>query len=75
MNKAKTQLRFGVAFLILALAALLFSIGLVVFNQDGTGMNFGIIYTAFALIVFGTLGGSLTYEGWRNLRFLKRQQR
>lgn len=74
MKKAKTQLRFGVVFIALALVALILSISIIAFNHVGTGVNFGIIYTAFAFFVFGALGGSFTYEGWTTLRYLRRQQ-
>lgn len=74
MKKAQTQFRFGVVFLVLALVSLIFSVGLVVFNQYGTGMNFGIVYTAFALLMFAVLGIFFTLTGWSRMRYLKNKQ-
>lgn len=74
MKNTNIELRFGVAFLVLALITLLFTMGIVVFNRDGTGVNFGIVYTAFAFVVLTSFGGPLTYIGLRRQRYLKLQQ-
>lgn len=68
MRQGKGTLITGVVFLALAVVSVILSVCLVVFNQDGTGVNFGIIYTAFGVILFGALGIGLTVGGYLRLR-------